>query len=185
MEMTDAMRRGLHRPAPEQCWCSKGIVSPRCRIHGKAQPPAPASVPLAEKPVESPAIAPKETGEALLIVTIKGQIRGGKNNMGVGKDGSHFAKPKWREWRDGAVRQVREQLPSAWQSIDVPCSMRLEYWAGDRKRRDQPAVIDAIFHVLEKVGVVKDDTLLWITDSTRAYDKENPRAVITIFKHAL
>jgi len=42
-----------------------------------------------------------------------------------------------------------------------------------------PAVIDAIFHVLEKAGVVADDALLWVAISTRTYDKSNPHAIVT------
>jgi hypothetical protein len=42
------------------------------------------------------------------------------------------------------------------------------------------AVLDSIFHILERAGVVVDDTFLWINTSIKAYDKANPRAVITI-----
>jgi len=58
--------------------------------------------------------------------------------------------------------------------------MHLSYLAGDKRRRDNPAIVDAIFHVLEKAGVVADDTLIWPVASSRGYDKENPRAEITL-----
>ena len=111
---------------------------------------------------------------------IKGQIRGGKNNMIVTRNGLHFPKKEWAKWRDDAVKQVLPQLKALIHPIEKPTNIRLDYYAGDNRRRDMPAIVDAIFHVLEKSGFVKDDTLLWVAQSTRNLDKENPRAEITI-----
>lgn len=38
IEMTDAMRLGIHRKGPEPCWCTGGKVSARCKIHSQQQP---------------------------------------------------------------------------------------------------------------------------------------------------
>lgn len=116
--------------------------------------------------------------KTLSSITLLGQVRGGKNNMGVSRTGQHFPKPAWKAWRDDAVRQVVAQLPANWQPIDQPAPIRMDYYAGDKRRRDQPAIIDAVFHVLERAGVVTDDTLLWVVASTRNYDKEQPRVTI-------
>ncbi len=99
--------------------------------------------------------------------------------MGVTRTGRHYAKPTFARWRDDAVRQIRCQLPSGWKPIDVPCNVRIDYVAGDRRRRDMPAVLDAVWHVLEKAGVVADDTLLWAVQSSRSYDKAEPGCTIT------
>jgi hypothetical protein len=40
-------------------------------------------------------------------------------------------------------------------------------------------VLDAVWHVLEKAGVVADDTLLWAVQSSRSYDKAAPGVTIT------
>ncbi len=114
-----------------------------------------------------------------LRITIQGQIRGGKNNMIITRTGRHFPKPEWQKWRDDAVRQVRLQLPTGFPPITKPVDMILDYWAGDRLRRDMPAIIDSIFHVLEKSGLVEDDTLIWVTESARNYDSGNPHATMT------
>lgn len=117
-----------------------------------------------------------------LSIIIPGQVRGGKNNMIVTRTGLHFPKPEWAKWRNAMVAVVRSQLPTDWQPIDAPCLVKLTYIAGDKRRRDQPAIIDAIFHVLEKAGVVTDDTLMWINDSTRGYDKARPYCSVQITK---
>lgn len=119
-------------------------------------------------------------GETLDIV-ISGQIRGGKNNQIVLRSGIHIPKKEWARWRDHKVVEVKAQLPKDWQPIDQPVNYHLKYVAGDKRRRDLPAICDSIFHILEKAGVVADDTFLWMTASSRDYDKENPRAELTLF----
>lgn len=142
----------------------------------------PASMAQKDAPTSSRAIvAPrKATSEGYFLITISGQVMGGKNNMVVTRSGLHFPKKSWAKWRDEKVTEVQAQLPRGWEPISEPTEIHLEYIAGDRRRRDQPAIIDAIFHVLEKAGVVRDDTLLWISKSSRAYDKASPKALIHI-----
>lgn len=115
-----------------------------------------------------------------MTIIIRGQVRGGKNNLVVTRTGKRFPRKAWAAWRDDAVRQVKAQLPKGWTPIDTDCPVSFNYVSGDRKRRDKPAILDAVFHVLENAGVVTDDTLLWDTYSTREYDKSNPRVEITL-----
>jgi Holliday junction resolvase RusA-like endonuclease len=116
--------------------------------------------------------------EPLRRIVITGQIRGGKNNINITRSGRRFPNPAWATWRDDAVMQVKAQIPFGFQTLTEPVNIRLDYYAGDRRRRDCPAVLDAVWHVLEKAGVVKDDMLLWPSQSSRSYDKLNPRCVI-------
>jgi len=137
----------------------------RTHSHASAPPAAPA--------------APRGADVPRLVLRLTSQIRGGKNGMGVTRTGRHYAKPTFARWRDDAVRQIRCQLPSGWKPIDVPCNVRIDYVAGDRRRRDMPAVLDAIFHALEKAECCVDDTLIWVTQSSRSYDKAAPGCTIT------
>lgn len=118
-----------------------------------------------------------------LRIVICGQIRGGKNNIIITRTGRRFPNPSWAKWRDEAVRGVREQLPRHFKTITEPVNVRVTYIAGDRRRRDCPAVLDAVWHVLEKAGVVSDDTFLWPTESSRSYDKNSPRCDIEILNY--
>jgi Holliday junction resolvase RusA-like endonuclease len=166
-----------------------GRACPKC-------PPALASAPQASagcgstygittdarKATVFPQAAPAATRAAdvpRLVLRLTSQIRGGKNGMGVTRTGRHYAKPTFARWRDDAVRQIRCQLPSGWKPIDVPCNVRLDYVAGDKRRRDMPAVLDAIFHALEKAEFCVDDTLIWVAQSSRSYDKTAPGCTIT------
>lgn len=111
-------------------------------------------------------------------ILIPGQIFGGKNNMIVTRSGLHFPKKSWAQWRNRVVMLIKAQLPEDWKPINEPRNVHLEYVAGDKRRRDMPAIVDSIFHCLEKAGVVEDDNLIWISSSTRSYDKEKPFARI-------
>lgn len=119
---------------------------------------------------------------AQCTLTLTGQVRGGKNHMGVNREtGRHYARAPFRKWRDEAVGQIRAQLPDGWAPLSADTiSVSLTYTTGDRRRRDMPAVLDALWHVLEKAGVVEDDSMLWVTRSSRRYDKAKPGVVMVI-----
>jgi Holliday junction resolvase RusA-like endonuclease len=112
-----------------------------------------------------------------LVLRLKGQVRGGKNNMGRTKTGKSFPKKVFADWRAEAIRQIKMQFHG--EPIAVPCNVRIDYVAEDRRRRDFPAICDALWHALERAGVVTDDTLLWPAQSSRSYDKAAPGVTIT------
>lgn len=112
------------------------------------------------------------------VITLRGQVRGGKNAMGVTKSGRHYAKAPFKKWREEMVMQIKLQDSGVW-LIHEPTNIRIDYVAGDRKRRDQTGIFDALFHLLEYAQIVTDDSLLWVTQSTRSYDKSNPGVTIT------
>ena len=150
----------------------------RCAQHyiGRACPKCPPS--LASAP-PAPPVATRAADGPRLVLRLTGQVRGGKNNMGRTKTGKSYPKKLFADWRAEAIRQIRAQLPSGWTPIAVPCNVRLDYVAEDRRRRDFPAICDALWHALERAGVVKDDTLLWTAQSSRSYDKAAPGVTIT------
>jgi Holliday junction resolvase RusA-like endonuclease len=113
-----------------------------------------------------------------LRIVICHQVMGGKNNICITRTGHRFPNKKWAAWRDEAVRGVLEQLPRGFKTISAPVNVRVTYVAGDRRRRDCPAILDAVWHVLEKSGVVSDDTLLWPVESSRTFDQDSPRCEI-------
>jgi len=102
----------------------------------------------------------------ILTFWLQGQCLSGKNNMRVDpRTGRHYPQARWATWRDEAVRQVRTYLhglPKADRDmlpLTVPCQCSLTYYHADRRRRDLPGLRDALYHVFERAGVVKDDSL--------------------------
>jgi len=117
-------------------------------------------------------------GGGKLVLRLVGQVRGGKNAMGVTKTGKHYARTAFKKWRADMASQIRAQLPP-YAPIVEPCKLRIDYVAGDGKRRDQTGIFDALFHLLEHTRVILDDSLLWVTESTKSYDKKSPGVTIT------
>ena len=113
-----------------------------------------------------------------LVLRLTGQVRGGKNAMGVTKSGRHYAKAPFKKWRAEMMAQINAQ-DCGGILISTPTNVRIDYVAGDRKRRDQTGIFDALFHLLEYAQIVTDDSLLWVTQSSRSYDKAAPGVTIT------
>jgi len=111
-------------------------------------------------------------------LTIKGQLRSGKNNMIVTRSGHHVPKPKWAAWRNEVLAQIFQQRTHG--PIDKKSSIWVRYFAGDRRRRDVPGMLDALYHCLERAKIVKDDSLLDHVVWTPGYDKSNPRVLVLI-----
>lgn len=118
--------------------------------------------------------------EGILIkLTILGQCRSGKNNMLVLRNGMHIPKKEFVHWRTGVLAQLKAQYNG--DPIAVPCTTVIHYFAGDKRRRDEPGLTDAAWHTLERAGIIKDDALLEDKVWRTSYDKENPRMEILIF----
>jgi Holliday junction resolvase RusA-like endonuclease len=103
--------------------------------------------------------------------------------MQMTRTGHHYPKPEWAEWRNRTVDSIMEQWGrnSQVRTISEPMIMKVDYWAGDKRRRDVPGMIDAIFHCLERGEFVRDDSLITTVHwNFMGMDKKNPRAVVDI-----
>jgi len=123
-------------------------------------------------------VAPRDADVPRLVLRLSGQLRGGKNAIGVTKSGRHYAKAPFKRWRAEMMAQINAQGCGGI-LISTPTNVRIDYVAGDRKRRDQTGIFDALFHLLEHAQIIADDSLLWVTQSSRSYDKAAPGCTIT------
>ena len=118
---------------------------------------------------------------------IRGQIRGGKNNMIVLRNGMHIPKPEWARWRDEVVSSMLKQKAPHQPRfpIEERVSLRIDYIPGDLRRRDVPAILDSIFHCLERAGIVKDDSQIKDLVFSTGEKSKYPSTVIEITEHFL
>ena len=79
-------------------------------------------------------------------LTINSIIRGGKNNMLVSRSGHHYPNKAWASWRDMIVDHIRSMKIIS-NPIEVDCKLIVNYWSGDKRRRDLPAMIDSLYHI--------------------------------------
>ena len=115
---------------------------------------------------------------------IYGQCPSGKNAIIVTRSGLRIPGKRFSEWRTLALHQIQNIQKIGLLRIDSPCSITIDYWSGDRRRRDVPGIIDAIYHVLEKAEIVTDDRYLGGDGCKQVFNNhgqsEDPRVEITI-----
>ena len=118
-----------------------------------------------------------------MTLTITGQIRGGKNAIRTTQTGQRYPTKTFKDWSAKACLQIWEQtgLPHEIKPFDEPLWININYWPGDARVRDIPAIVDALFHVLEAAGVVVNDK--WFQEmryEQHEIDKANPRVELEI-----
>lgn len=121
--------------------------------------------------------------------TISGQCPSGKNAIIVTRTGHRFPNQRFVDWRNHALTEIFQQIKIK-EVIDYPISVDIKYMAGDRIRRDMPGIIDALWHVIEKAGIVSDDTYLGGHGQTLSVchlglDRGNSGVEITLFNNGV
>lgn len=116
----------------------------------------------------------------MLVLNISGKIKSGKNNMGITRSGKHYPLPEWAKWRDKVVSDIRKQFSG--EPLNFPCRIEIKYVAGDKRRRDVPGMMDALWHCFERAGLIEDDKFFTEVHWESLYDKENPGVRIQIGK---
>ncbi len=113
-------------------------------------------------------------------LTIPGQCPSGKNAVKNTRYGRRYPNERFKAWREFAFLAIRKKNRKI-ESAGADLSILIKYYPGDRRRRDIPGIKDAIFHVLERSGVVEDDSMFknafFITEPL---DRENPRVELMI-----
>lgn len=114
---------------------------------------------------------------------ITGQCPSGKNSITITRTGKRFPNQRFVQWRKKALDELDNQ--KKWGKITSPTNIKLKYYAGDNRRRDLPGIVDAVWHCLEKAGIVSDDRWLGGAEKKCVFDfvgvdKKNPRVEIYI-----
>ena len=116
----------------------------------------------------------------ILQLEIKGQQQSGKNRILITRTGHRYPPKRFVEWRDAVIAQIRQQTKGRFY-FQSPSKIGVMYVPGDKRRRDVPGMMDSLFHVLERAGVVADDALLENAEwATMSVDRENPRLTVHI-----
>jgi Holliday junction resolvase RusA-like endonuclease len=110
----------------------------------------------------------------------------GKNNMGVTRTGIHYPKPAFVNWRKNVMAQVIEQTPKDWKPIDsYDYSWVFVIRPPDNRRRDLPAVLDSLYHVFCKTGIVADDCYIYNVTCTRLEPSKDSGVIIDVIEKEL
>lgn len=111
-----------------------------------------------------------------MIFHIKTDMIGvGKNNYLVLRNGMHIPKKGFVKFRKEVTEQLDKQKPKDWNPINKHGhKWDMVYVPGDNRRRDLPAILDALGHCMEKSGIVVDDQYIYnILFIRKEMSKEN------------
>ena len=97
-----------------------------------------------------------------MIIKLKGQVRGGKNSIMTTRTGRRYPNPIFTKWVMEMLASIKIQHGTIKPINDFSYYWEFHYTPGDNRRRDVPAVLDGVFHLFEKAGIVTDDR--YITD---------------------
>lgn len=105
------------------------------------------------------------------------QIPSGKNAVQTTRTGKRYPGKRFKAWRDEAMGQLSYPVTE----FTGPVSMIVDYVPGDNIRRDVPGLLDALCHLIEKVGLVQDDaqvkSVRW---TTLPVQPKRPRCSVSI-----
>ncbi len=120
---------------------------------------------------------------APLFLSLTGPMVSGKNQVQLlWRNGKvqKYPNKTFTNWRQRALMELLGQdRPS--KPIALPVSLVCEYWPKDLKTRDVTGMGDAIFHLLVKAGILKDDGLIYDFTWTRhELNRKFPKLLIEI-----
>lgn len=121
-----------------------------------------------------------------MTFTLHGQMPSGKNQMHITRTGHRYPNARFVTWREDAMQQLhRQSQEHAQEGLCLPLSSTISlfvtYTPGDARTRDVSGMLDALFHVIVKAGLLADDGLVWgVTWRREAMDRQNPKLVFTM-----
>ena len=117
-------------------------------------------------------------------IVIQGETPSKKNSRIMNtKTKRSFPNPRYVEWHDYAILQVRSQL-QGWKA-PIPCSISVTFIHGDKRRRDSDNGMSSILDMLKDNGTIEDDCweLVRHTETWNDFDKGNARCEIEITEY--
>ena len=105
------------------------------------------------------------------------QIPSGKNAVQITRTGKRYPGKRFKAWRDEAMGKI----PYPVTEFRGPVTMIVDYVPGDNIRRDVPGLLDALCHLIEKVGIVQDDAQVKCVQwTTFPVQPNRPRCTISV-----
>ena len=111
-----------------------------------------------------------------LTFKLNGSIPSGKNAVMVTRTGQRYPQKRFKAWRDYALTQCGGLTGKPYEK---PVAMVVDYVPADFRRRDLPGMADALCHLLEKAGILKDDCLVYQLN-WKTFEPDKARAGVTV-----
>lgn len=109
------------------------------------------------------------------------KIKGiGKNNIGITRKGIRYPKKSFKEFREYMIKEIMSILTNRYrefETIKCPVSVTIYLFQNDKRNRDVSAILDAVCHILEKVGIIEDDGLIYKSVCEKCYSDKDKGAI--------
>lgn len=118
-----------------------------------------------------------------VIFSFGKQLKSGKNRVLTTRTGHRYPPKAFKAWRDGMVADIGRQVHNKIVPLPFvkPVHLVVRYVPGDRIRRDVAGMLDALCHVLERAGIVLDDSQVQrVTWVTQTMERGQARCVVTL-----
>jgi len=109
------------------------------------------------------------------------QTPGGKNAVKMTRTGHRYPNKRFVAWREAVMAELTAQIRDGQPQLYRPLALTIEYTPGDNRTRDIPGMQDALFHVLERSGLIANDGLIYDCHWRRfPVQKGKPQLIVTI-----
>lgn len=124
-----------------------------------------------------------------MTFTLSGQIPSGKNQVKTAVVKGrviHFPNKVFKAWREAMLPQLAVQAKKYIETgavlpVSSTISLECEYTPGDARTRDVSGMLDALFHLIVRAGLLVDDGLVWaVTWRRNEMDRQKPGLRFTI-----
>lgn len=119
----------------------------------------------------------------MMKIVLIGEVPSKKNSRINTRSGRSFPNPRYTQWHDYAILQVRSQL-QGWTAPE-PCSFTVHFFHDLKRRRDSDNAMSSLLDMLKDNGTIRDDCweIVRHIEIFNDYDKCNPRCEIEIEKY--
>ena len=120
---------------------------------------------------------PVRPADAKLKLVLQGFMVSGKNQQKVEYSTTKTGKvrrtlypnDRFKDWRTDMAYQIIGQKPHAFAPMKGRLGVAIQYWPGDRVIRDNPGMLDALYHLFKYCNLIEDDKQF-----KRVYFNESP-----------
>ena len=82
----------------------------------------------------------------------------GKNSVKTTRTGHRYPNERFVKWRSAVLSQLeRHALSRVLNNPHVILRCDIRYWPNDKRTRDVPGMEDALYHCLERAGIIAND----------------------------
>lgn len=105
----------------------------------------------------------------------------GKNSVKITRYGKRYPTKRFDIWRGEVICQIEKQCgvsSLANRFLVLRCDIR--YWPNDKRTRDVPGMEDALYHCLERAGIIANDGQIKHSSFTTETVQDEVKVIVSL-----